>query len=203
MRSITRVAATAGLGLLLLGLAACGGSGNKVAASASTTSTTAARGAAFQAFRTCMANHGVTLPQRAPGTGTSGAGGGAGGTPTTDNPAAGGDGAGGGGLGGGGFGGGGALQPPPGVDNATYQAALSACRSLIPAGGPGGQQTASARKAYATCLSQHGVTVTTDAQGNPDLQGIDRTSPAFQAANGTCRALLPQRPQATTTTMAG
>ena len=177
MRFITRVAATAGLGVLLLGLVACGGSGNKVAASTSTTSTTAERGAALQAFRTCMSNHGVTMPQRRPG-------------------------AGGGGGFGGGFGGGN-FQAPPGVDNATFQAALSACRSLVPAGGQGGGQSASARKAYASCLSQHGVTVTTDAQGNPDLQSIDRTSPAFQAANTTCRALLPLRPQAPTTTVGG
>ena len=206
MHFLRRTVVAAVIGVPVLVLAACGSSGAKKAAAvvAPTTTTAPGRGAALQAFRTCMADHGVNLPQRQPGAGRSG-------TSTTDNPAAGSTSAAGSGSssattdpGGGGRGFGNFQTPPPGVDATTYQTALNACRSQLPTGtGQGNPQFASARKAYATCLSQHGVTVTNDAQGNPNLQAIDRTTPAFQSANQTCQALLPQRPPATTTTTAG
>ena len=182
----------------LAGLAAACGSGGSKTASPPTTTTTSGRGAALQAFRQCMAGRGITLPQRQPGTG-----GAADGSPGT-----------GGGTGGGaaaatapGAGGGGAQgsarfsQPPPGVDPAKYQAALSACQSQLPAAGAGSAQFRTAFAAYVTCLRNHGVTTGDPAQGNQALAGVDRNSASFQAAAQQCRALLPQRgPGSTTST---
>ena len=181
-------------GSLAVVTAACGGGGGTKASPSTTT--TAARGARLQAFRDCMSKHGITLPQaqRRNPTGTTVAG-----APDQNGPP------GGGGGGGGGFGGGGGRfnQPPPGVDATTYQAALDACRSLIPTGGntnADNPQFRTAFAAYVTCLRSHGVQITGDpAQGFQALNGVDRNSATFQAANQQCRPLLPT-PSTTTTT---
>ena len=74
--------------------------------------------------------------------------------------------------------------------------AVDACASLVPAGGfgQGGAGSAArtqARQAYNSCLADNGVDVpTTIASGPPP--SIDRTTPAFAAANAKCQALLPQ-----------
>ncbi|HZQ26481.1 MAG TPA: hypothetical protein VFA94_02175 [Acidimicrobiales bacterium] len=173
--------------LVLVAGAACGGGGTKTAATTTTTttSTTASRGAAMQAFRDCMAAHGVQLPARQPRTSTSTTAGGA--PPTSD-----------GGRRGGGF-----STPPPGVDPATFQAAMQACASTLPAGGFGGgngnnAQFRSAFVAYVTCLKNHGVQTGDPSQGRQALANVDRTTPAFKAADQACRSLLPAPTTSTT-----
>ena len=195
---------TTALALAALSVAAvaCGGGSSSAAKAATTTTpptTVAGRGAALQAFRQCMSTHGITLPQRTGG----GGGGGGGGVTSTSQPDTGGTGAGfGGGVGGGGR----FLQPPAGVDPVKYQAALTACRSLIPTGGggsgAGGAQFRTAYIAYVTCLRNHGVTTGDPSLAQQALAGVDRTTPTFVAAAQACRPLLPQRnPGATTTTV--
>lgn len=186
--------------------AACGG-GSK-AASQPTTTVAGGRGAALQAFRRCMASHGVTLPQRQrTSTTTNGSE-----PPQSDNGGGdnggsgfGGGGFGGGGFGGGGFGGGGGFanrfnQAPPGVDPAKYQAAVGACRALIP-NPQNNAQFQSAFTAYVNCLKSHGVQAGDPSQGFQALSGVDRNSATFQAAQQVCRPLLPNRgPGSTTST---
>lgn len=166
-------------------LTACG-SGQSAASPAATT--TSGRGAAVAAFRRCMADHGVTLPQRARPTDSSG-----GAAPGSEAPHRGAPG------GQPGDGGGRFLQPPPGVDPAAYQTALGACRSQLPAGG-NGSQFRTAFAAYVTCLRNHGIQAGDPSQGPGALNGVDRTSPAFQAADQQCRPLLPERPGPGSTT---
>jgi hypothetical protein len=172
--------------------AACGGGGGSAAttstssASSSTTTTGADRfGAAFTAYRTCLAQHGVKLPTRGFGRPPSGT---TGGTP----PA------------------GGGAPPagqgfvPPGVNATTFQKAQQACASKRPSGGfrgggfGGGQISSSALAAFRSCLQSHGVKLS--AQGD--------FRQAFTDANGrkafqTCRVLLPQRPTGTSGTTTG
>jgi hypothetical protein len=177
--------AAAGL-LLVVTAAACGGSSAKAATAATTTTTaggTAGGGAALQAYRTCLSQHGVTLPRRTPGTG-------------------------GGGFGGGGFGG----TPrtlPKGVTAAQFAAAQKACASKLPAGGFGGRGGfgGQAFQAYTSCLRDHGVTISTVPAGTSATTTagsprptFNRNDPKFVAANKICMALLPSR---TTTTTAG
>jgi len=160
-----------------LTLAACGGSSSHAAASSPTSTTPTTGGGQFgtrlAAFRTCMAAHGVTLPQRRRTTNGS--------TPGT--------GGGGGGFFGGGGGGGGGLgarfsQPPAGVDPTKYQNALNACRSQLPTGG---NFNSSAFQAYRSCLQDHGVTLPAQGSGT----GLNRNDPKVQSAMATCRPLLP------------
>jgi hypothetical protein len=195
--SVVAVAALTVLG------AACGGSSSAKAATTSTTAAAAGGGAnrvAFQAYRTCLSQHGVTLPQRTRPTGTPPpSGGGTGGLPGD------GGGFGGGGFGGG-FGGGGTPQSlPPGVTATQFAAAQSACRSKLPAGGFfGGGRGGAAFQAYTSCLRDHGVTIPggtsqTTVAGSP-RPTFNRNDPKFVAANKVCAALLPSR---TTTTTAG
>jgi hypothetical protein len=184
-------------------LSACGGSAKagSPTTGASTETTTAAgsgpgtttaggaNSAALQAYQACLTQNGVTIPTR-PSTAADA---------TTVA-----------GQRGGGFGGGsGSLQGV--IADPANKAAVDACASLLPPGGftggggggnAGGSQ---ALQAYDSCLSDNGVTVPTTVAGGPP-PSIDRTSPAFAAANEKCQALLPQRganASATTTTVAG
>jgi hypothetical protein len=77
----------------------------------------------MQAFASCLAENGVTLPQRGAGGSTDGAGPPTG-TPPTGAPTA-------GGAGGPGQGGG-AMAAPPGVDATTWAAAQKACAQYAP-----------------------------------------------------------------------
>jgi hypothetical protein len=78
---------------------------------------------------------------------------------------------------------------PKGVAAKKYQAAQKACAGKLPKGGFGGigGQGSQQFQAYLGCLSDHGVKV----PKNGGLQGLDRSTPAFQAANETCGVLLP------------
>lgn len=146
----------------------------------------------FQAYISCLSEHGVTLnlpqgegnrptdrpsvdPNRTPGQGGgNGQGGPGGGFP-------------GGGAGGGLFG----EQAPAGVDQATWDAARTACESVRPTaapngqGGPGGGFDNSAFTAYRNCLADHGVTM---SQGPSNLSTAD---PKVAAAAKACEALRP------------
>jgi len=157
----------------ILCAAACSGSSGKVAAAsnASSPAPSSASGGNFQAYRDCLSQHGVTLPTRP--TNQSGDSNASGSTRSGRG-------------GGGGFNG--QFSAPPGVDQATFDAAQQACASLRPAGGPGGRGGA-AGAAYRSCLADHGVTVPSTSSGGPP-PSIDRNDPNFAAANQTCRALL-------------
>jgi hypothetical protein len=96
---------------------------------------------------------------------------------------------------------------PPGTINETMQQALNACQSLRPQGGGGGfnAPTANAIAPYLSCLADNGVVVPTTTAptaggsappglrsgGLAGIDGIDRTQPAFAAADAKCNVLLP------------
>jgi len=123
----------------LMGLAACGTSTGTGAASSDSTSASASAGAEptdqngpgsseRAAYRTCLANNGVTLPSRQPRPNGSGGPGDGNGAPPSGAPAA---------PPNGGQGGGGMMrrtpgEAPPGVDATTWAAAQKACASLAP-----------------------------------------------------------------------
>ena len=109
---------------------------------------------------------------------------------------------------------------PRGTLDATQQAARDACQSLLPQGtggaGARGGVNADALRLYLSCLSDNGVPVSTQPPaadppsslgaggfGGPGglggLGGIDRSSPAFAAANAKCQVLLPTDAQVPTT----
>ena len=166
--------------VLALGLAACGSSGTTT--SSPTTAASAATGGAggsdLAAYRTCLSQHGVTLPTG----GGFGPGGGArptgmptdmptGGSPAGSMP---------GGMPGG--------VVPSGVDATAYQRAQQACASLRPTGGfRGGGATfdSSALQAFTSCMKDHGVTATNGPQD------LNRSDPKVAAAWKTCSVLLP------------
>jgi len=123
----------------LAGLVACG-TGAATASSAGAPDDTA-----MAAFASCMAENGVTLPERgapdggpaAGGAGPGGAGGGAAGPGAGGAGSAAGPGAGGasppsGAPQAGGAGGGGAMPAPPGVDATAWAAAQEACAQYAP-----------------------------------------------------------------------
>ena len=164
-----------------LALAACGSSASG-SSSATTTSSAASankgRGpgaSQFAALRSCLQKQGITLP--APPSGT------------TRQP---------GGPGAGAFGGRpGGLQPPKGVSQAQFQAALKKCGAGNFGGRAAGLNSASARAAlakYATCLRQNGINVPPpNTSGNGPVfntKGIDTSSSKFRAAQSKCQSDL-------------
>lgn len=160
-------------------LAACGGGGG----SSATATSASASGGDANAFRNCLKEHGVDVPdnlgQRGPGQGQPPAGG----------------------------------QPPTGAqgggqpfgNDPKSQEAFNACRDKAPAGGFGGARNSQAFQAYTSCLRDHGVDVpdpstrtsTSTGQSTPPPT-FDRNDPDFAAANQACQALLPT-PSTTTT----
>jgi hypothetical protein len=93
---------------------------------------------------------------------------------------------------------------PRGTIDATQQAARDACQSLLPSGAGAGGGTRSdadiqAFRLYQSCLADNGVPVVTQppssslGNGVPGglLGGVDRSSPAFAAADAKCHVLLP------------
>jgi len=177
-------AAVAGLVVAGSLLAACGGGGSSggttpVGAAASASASGGAGSNA--AYRTCLSQHGVTLPSRSPGQGRPSRGTGAGGF--------------------GGFGGGGGFSVSP-----QMQAAMQACASLRPTGGafPGGGRGGTALTAFRNCMTQQGVTIpTTRPTVRPTvsstdgsrfyLGGLDPNDPKVSAALKVCSPLLPSR----------
>ena len=161
---------------------ACSGSSGHLAAAASSSSgaPASASGAGFQAYRDCLSQHGVTLPARNRNQSN--------GSDSSDSAQSGAPRGNGGGTGG--FNG--QFSAPPGVDQATFDAAQKACAGLRPTGGGGGGRGGAAAAAYRSCLADHGVTVPSTSSGGPPAS-IDRNDPNFAAANQACRALLPNR----------
>jgi len=179
---LSRLAIVPALGAVAMLMAACGGGGT--AAAKGSTSTTS-RSASFAAYRTCLSQHGVTLPSFPRGTGTSSS------TPPS------------GGFPGGGFGGAGALR-----NNPKFASAAKACNSLRPSGGFGRSGFNSAAfDAYRNCLKLHGVTLPSGGPGS-STSGVpsvppttfDTSNPTFQAAESACAALRPSFGSTTTTT---
>jgi hypothetical protein len=75
---------------------------------------------------------------------------------------------------------------PAGVDDATWQKAQEACRSVMPSFAPGGgQRNSAAFTAYRNCLGDHGVTL----QDGP--QDLNTADPKTAAAMKACEALRP------------
>jgi hypothetical protein len=158
-------------------LAACGGGTSKTASPPPTTAGSGGQGtggataAQLQTFRTCLTQHGVTLPTFTPRTTVPGQ--------TTPSPSAGsatptGRGGGGGGL-------------NAVFSNPADQTAVKACQSTLPPGYVAQQQARqNQRAAFNSCMADHGVTVTAPTPGSPPTT-LDQTSAAYQA----CSPLLP------------
>ncbi|MFF4104761.1 hypothetical protein [Streptomyces sp. NPDC001903] len=167
--------ALAACGLLLAGCSSGAGAARTAAggsASASASASPSSDAKAMDAYRQCLARHGVTMAPRP--TGSRGPGGG------------GWDGASGG---------------PGRRASADPQrsAASQACADLRPqsggrGGGPGGGD-GSALKAFSSCLKDHGVVLPSASPGAPGTRGFPTSDPQSAQAFETCRALLPQRGQ--------
>jgi hypothetical protein len=173
--------------LLAAGLAGCGG--GKGTASPNTPTSGASTGVQqeLQAYVTCLQQHGVniSLPSGRPSGFPSGFRGGSGrptARPSGDRSR------GPGGFGGGGLGAifGNNGQPPAGVDQATWDAARTACASTRPSFGPGGgARDNGANAAYLNCLRDHGVTASTGPAR------FNTADPTVAAAMQACAPLRP------------
>lgn len=208
-----------------IALVACGSSDSSSSggnASTNANGGNANQNAAFEKYRQCLKDNGVTLPDRGqrPNGGGNGGGGYGPGGPGTDGgqpptgadgaPPSGGDGNGGGNGGPGFFGGG---QP-----DAKTQKAMQACAKLRPQfrggyGNPNGgngrapQQSIKAFTPYLTCLKDQGLDVKV-SDGFNALRDLKASDPKVQAAFKACQSKLPQRPngngnQQTTTPSSG
>lgn len=221
-RPITRVAVAAVAGISAAALfAACSSSSKSATSTTSTTKVTPASSssASFQAYATCMSQHGVKMNIPANG-GSFPAGGGAGRF-----------------FGGGGFfGAGGSTSTsapggppttgtgstssstprflPPGVTASQFEAANQACASLRPkfnGTGAGGFESSPAFaqtfSSYAACMSQNGYPIpSTFQQAIQQVTAADRQTTAYENANNACKSILQAvRPGAgsTTSTTAG
>jgi hypothetical protein len=88
-----------------------------------------------------------------------------------------------------------------GVSSSRFQAALSACRHLLPNAGSGStaaqvQQMRALALSFSRCVRSHGVPNFPDPAGDgripdPATGGIDQGSPKFEAANQACRKYRP------------
>jgi hypothetical protein len=162
-------------------LAGCGGGGGGANAAATTTTTVAGAAGDFAAYRQCLIDNGVTLPQRNAQGGQPPADGQApqGAAPADAPPPSDGQAGAGGGPGGGRGGLGGLDQNDPVVAKA-----LTACQDKRPAPGAGGRGGGQLSQATKDCLAGKGVTV-------PDSQPLNRSDPAVQAALQACRPVRP------------
>jgi hypothetical protein len=174
VRSLRATAPTGGrplallLALLLGATAACGGDGGTKAAAPKASASADPQGA----FRQCLRQHGVTVPEQ----GRRAQGGG----PPSGRPS------------------GRPTGRPSGFPSLSpsRRQAMQACASLAPAGGRFGGIDQTALKAFQSCMSQHGVKVTNSFR--PGALRTATADPKAAAAFRTCRALLPQRPAPST-----
>ena len=188
LRHVRRTGGLILTGAALLVLAACGGSSKSAAASPTSGGQNAQ--ANLQAYVSCLNKHGVTiaLPSRAPGAGVRPSGAprptrSPGAPRPSRSPGSS------GGFGGGNFGGGlfnDANNPPTGVSQTTWTAALAACKSLQPTfnRGSAGGFNSSQFTAYRNCLQSHGVSASTGG-------GFNTADPKVAAAMKTCAPLRP------------
>ncbi|MFI1153358.1 hypothetical protein [Streptomyces sp. NPDC020817] len=171
--------ALAACGLLLAGCSSGTGAASTAAgASASAAASPSSGAGTMEAYRQCLAQHGVTMAPRP--TGSRGPGGGGGG----------------GGWGGASAGPGRRAPADPRRNEATQ-----ACADLRPqsggrGGGPGGGD-GSAMKAFTGCLKDHGVVLPSASPNAPGSSGFPTSDPQSAQAFETCKALLPQRGQNT------
>lgn len=180
-----------------IALVACGSSdGSSAGGGASTSAAGGTQNAAFEKYRQCLKDNGVTLPDRGGRPGGDGGYGPPTGTDGTPPPA--GDGAA-GGTGGPGFLGGG--RP-----DAKTQKAMQACAKLRPqlrggdgapnGGGRAPQADIKAFTPYLTCLQGQGLDVKV-SDGFDALRNLKASDPKVQAAFKACQPKLPQRPSGT------
>ncbi|MFE4859065.1 hypothetical protein [Streptomyces sp. NPDC056670] len=176
-RAAVSAAAVAACGLLL---AACSSSAASGSAQAKPTASASATAKGMDAYRQCLAQHGVTMAPRPSGSARpKGAGGPSG---ATRRP-------GGGGGGFGGFGGGASADP-------AQRQAAQACASERPQfnGRGGGGADSTAMKAFTSCLKDHGVVLPSASPGaGGGMRGLNTADPKSAAALQVCKALLPQR----------
>ena len=150
---------------------------------------------ALTAYRDCLSSHGVTL-----GRGGRGPGGGGQGSSTSDATTT------------------VVATPRTTVDPAVLKAATDACKDKRPAGvdpttfgqggfggGGGGGRGGAAFQAYLSCLKDNGVKVpetSSTSAGTPPSgppASVDRSDPAYAAADAKCRVLLPARSNGSST----
>lgn len=172
VRAAVRASAVAACGLLL---AACSSSAAVPAAQAKPAASSSAGANGMDAYRQCLAQHGVTTAPRPSGSGRpKGAG-----RPSdgTHRP---------GGFGG--FGGGASADP-------AQRQAAQACASLRPQfNGRGGGGDSTAMKAFTGCLKDHGVVLPSAPPGaGGGMRGLNTSDPKSAQAFAVCKALLPQR----------
>ncbi|MEV6579918.1 hypothetical protein AB0M92_17350 [Streptomyces sp. NPDC051582] len=169
--------ALAACGLLLAGCSS-GAGAVRTAAPASPSAPASSDAKAMDAYRQCLAQHGVTMAPRPTGSRGPGGGGGGGGD---WSGASGGPGR--------------RASPDP-----QRSGAAQACADLRPqfngrGGGPGGGD-GSAMKAFTSCLKDHGVVLPSaspNAPGTRGFPGLPTSDPQSAQAFETCKALLPQR----------
>jgi hypothetical protein len=169
------------LGMLTLTLSAiavtavaCGGGGKPAGAAPNGAASNGQSG--FQAYTTCLRQHGVNLPSRSPRPSGAARPSGAPSMRPTARPS-------------GGPGRGFGDQPPAGVDPKTWQDAQQACAPLRPSGGP--SRDNGAFTAFRNCMADHGVTFS----GRPDQ--LSTADPKVAAALKICEPLRPTgRPSA-------
>ncbi len=174
---------------LVLSAAACssGSDASDTAQSGTGTGTGTGQGrtSEFAAYTACLQKNGVTItmPSGGPRTRPSDGAGRPSGFPSGMPRPSGSAGA---GQRGGGFpGGGGMFNKPDNVSQDTWDKAQSACASVRPSFGGGGQGRGGngANAAYRNCLQHNGVTLT---EG-----GISTTDPNFAKADAKCKVLKP------------
>ena len=176
-----RALAAAGLlasGAMLLTACSSSSSATATAASSAGASASSAAGNGMAAYRTCLSQHGVTLPSGRPSGSFSH-------NPNAPRPSH--SSGYGGGYGGGGYGGYGGASANP-----STAAAMQACASLRPKGGGfgGGKGLGgTALAAFTSCMKDNGVTV--NAAGLGAL--LKSTDAKTVAALKVCKPLLPTR----------
>ena len=198
LMNIARTRAVLAVGVIAVGLtvAACGSSSSSTTKSASgsqvaSTSTTP-NSKSRSAFRTCLQQHGITLPDRRPP--------GSGGGPPSGGP-----------PGGGFFGGGGGAARGQ-FNNPKFRAAIQACGGFRGGGFRGGprrfQLSHTAINNFVACVRKNGYAQMPDPNFSGGGRGIFPTSirnnQQFQAAARKCENLLrPARPAGGTGTNPG
>jgi hypothetical protein len=156
--------------------AACGG-GSASSGAKSDTTGGGAGNAAFTAYTDCLKKNGVTITVPSGGPRVQPSGGVRPSGEPRPRPS--------GSAGERRFPGGGGFGKPAGVDDATWQKAQTACASLRPSFGAGGNGRGNgANQAYFNCLRDHGVQM---GQG----QRLSSADPATKKALDACKVLRP------------